>query len=57
LFFIDNIKIYIIFIMFKNANKFEIARAFQKPVKIDRKDEHTLKKLKIKKELKKLLNK
>ena len=41
--------------MFKNANKFEIARAFQKPVKIDRKDEHTLKKLKIKKELKKLM--
>ncbi len=41
--------------MFKNADKMEIARAFQKPMKIDKKDDHSLKKIKIKKELKKIL--
>ena len=41
--------------MFKNADKMEIVRAFQKPMKIDKKDDHLLKKIKIKKELKKIL--
>ena len=36
--------------MFEKANKFEIARALQKPMKIDKKDLHTLKKIQIKKE-------
>mgnify|MGYP003129258944 CR=1 FL=1 len=52
-------KIYYIYVytinMFKNADKMEIVRAFQKPMKIDKKDDHLLKKIKIKKELKKIL--